>query len=71
MTNKKVVETEAIVESTTSAVSEQATHQKGDYTKYFYKNINRLWDAVEQLQKEMEAVEERRMRAKSTLLEVL
>jgi len=26
--------------------------QKGDYTKYFYRNIDRLWEAVQQLQEE-------------------
>jgi hypothetical protein len=52
MTKKQVVEKKAIAESTTSAVSEQATQQKGDYTKYFYRNIDRLWDAVESLQRE-------------------
>jgi len=29
-----------------------ATSKKGDYTKYFYQNIDRLWEAVKSLQKE-------------------
>jgi RNAse (barnase) inhibitor barstar len=52
MTNKQVVEKKAIVESTPQTESEQVPQQKGDYTKYFYRNIDRLWDAVMQLQEE-------------------
>jgi RNAse (barnase) inhibitor barstar len=52
MTNKQVVEKKAIAESTTQTESEQVPQQKGDYTKYFYRNIDRLWDAVMQLQEE-------------------
>jgi hypothetical protein len=52
MTTKQVDSKEAIVESTDSAASEQIAPKKGDYTKYFYRNIDNLWYAVEQLQKE-------------------
>ena len=52
MTQQQVVSKEAKVESTTQTESEQATQGKGDYTKYFYRNIDRLWDAVMQLQEE-------------------
>lgn len=52
MTNKQVVEKKAIVESTSQAELGNTEPKKGDYTKYFYRNIDRLWDAVMQLQEE-------------------
>jgi hypothetical protein len=52
MTQQQVVIKEAKVESTTQTESEQVPEKKGDYTKYFYRNIDRLWDAVMQLQEE-------------------
>jgi RNAse (barnase) inhibitor barstar len=52
MTNKQEVITEAKVESTSQTESENVDTRKGDYTKYFYRNIDRLWDAVMQLQEE-------------------
>jgi hypothetical protein len=67
MTNTQVVNKEAKIESTNSAVSEQAPDKKGDYTKYFYKNIERLWDAVESLQRENDTLESKLKNASAVL----
>jgi DNA repair protein RadC len=51
MENTQVVEKKQ--ESAAEPVGNgSATQQKGDYTRYYYQNIDRLWDAVEQLQHE-------------------
>jgi len=52
MTQQQVVSKEAKVESTSPTESGNTEPKKGDYTKYFYRNIDRLWDAVMQLQEE-------------------
>jgi RNAse (barnase) inhibitor barstar len=52
MTNKQEVIKEAKVKETSQTESENVDTRKGDYTKYFYRNIDRLWDAVMQLQEE-------------------
>lgn len=51
MENTQVVEKKQ--ESAAEPVGNgSATQVRGDYTRYFYQNIDRLWDAVEQLQHE-------------------
>ena len=71
MTQQQLVDNKAGAQATSQTDSGKTAGKKGDYTKYFYRNINNLWAAVEQLQKEMADIEERRLKAKNTLVEVL
>ena len=71
MTQQQVVDINAGAQATSQTESGKTAGKKGDYTKYFYRNIQNLWCAVEQLQKEMADIEERRLKAKQTLVEVL
>jgi hypothetical protein len=71
MTTTQTTDIEAGAQATSQPVAGNQPGKKGDYTKYFYRNINNLWAAVEQLQKEMSDIEERRLKAKQTLVEVL
>jgi len=57
MTQQQVVSKEAKVESTNPTESGNTEPKKGDYTKFFYRNIERLWDAVESLQRENDRLE--------------
>jgi hypothetical protein len=52
MTQKTIVEKKAEVQETSAPVVAQEPQKKGDYTKFFYRNIERLWDAVSELQQE-------------------
>lgn len=52
MTNKQENEKKAIAQATSQPESDNVDTRKGDYTKFFYRNIERLWDAVMQLQEE-------------------
>lgn len=52
MTNKQDTDVKAIAQATSQTESDNQAAGKGDYTKYFYRNIDRLWDAVMQLQEE-------------------
>lgn len=71
MTTQQVVSQEADAQATSQPEAGNQPAKKGDYTKYFYRNIDNLWAAVEQLQNEMSKIEERRLKTKNTLAEVL
>jgi hypothetical protein len=69
MTNKQVVEKKAIVESTSQPEAGNVDTRKGDYTKFFYRNIERLWDAVESLQRENDRLEAQLKKARVVFAE--
>jgi hypothetical protein len=52
MTNQQVVDKQADVQATSPTESGNTAGKKGDYTKYFYRNIQDLWVAVHLLQAE-------------------
>jgi len=57
MTQTKVIEKKAEAVSTSQPEAGTVAPKQGDYTKFFYRNIERLWDAVESLQRENDALE--------------
>ena len=57
MTEEKATVVEAGAQATAQAVPGNTSQKKGDYTKYFYRQIENLWYAVEQLQKENDALQ--------------
>jgi len=62
MTQEKSVNQKAAEPETSQPVAGFTPRQKGDYTKYFYRNIEHLWTAVEQLQGEVTKLEDERRR---------
>ena len=52
MTKTKATDIKAGAQVTSQPEADNTSPRKGDYTKYFYKNIDRLWDAISLLQKE-------------------
>lgn len=52
MTNKQENDKKAIAQETSQPEAGNVDTRKGDYTKFFYRNIERLWDAIQDLQKE-------------------
>jgi hypothetical protein len=56
MTKAKATEIKAGAQATNQTDSGKTAGKQGDYTKYFYRNIERLWDAITSLQKENDAL---------------
>ena len=52
MTTTQATEIKAGAQETSPADPGNTSPRKDDYTKYFYKNIDRLWNAIMQLQEE-------------------
>ena len=49
---KKTIPKKKPTNETAQAEPENSKGYNGDYTGYFYKNIDRLWDAIMHLQEE-------------------
>lgn len=56
MTTTQATDIEAGAQATSQTESGKTAGKQGDYTKYFYRNIERLWDAITSLQKENDAL---------------
>lgn len=52
MKQEKVVKKDASTKKTSSAGTEKNAVINSDYTRYFYKSIDRLWDAIAEMQQE-------------------